>query len=107
MDRFLAAGFVDTFRAEKGALPRQYTYWETRVDARKANLGWRIDYFFASTDLEERMIDAWISPQILGSDHCPVGVELDVTAPVVAAAKEDWTVADDVEEDVDEPGWRR
>lgn len=102
MDRFLAAGFIDTFRAEKGDAPRQYTFWETRVDARKTNLGWRIDYFMISDDLEEKLVDAWISPQIMGSDHCPVGVELDV-----AAAAEEWTAPAEEDADPSEPGWRR
>lgn len=109
-DRFLAAGFVDTFRAEKGDLPRQYTFWETRVDARKKNVGWRIDYFIISADLEEKLVDAWISPQIMGSDHCPVGIELDVQlgAPPEAIAEQDWQVSDEVEEEQEDDGaWRR
>ena len=77
-DRLLAAGFVDTFRAEQGDLPRQYTFWETRSRAREPNQGWRIDYVVISRDLEDKLVDAWISPQIAGSDHCPVGAELDV-----------------------------
>lgn len=79
-DRLLSAGFVDTFRAEKGDLPRQYTFWETRTRARETNQGWRIDYVVTSRDLEDQLADAWIWPQIPGSDHCPVGVELDVDA---------------------------
>ncbi len=114
IDRLLAAGFIDTFRAEKGPIPRQYTFWETRVDARKDNLGWRIDYFFISKDLEEKQRDAWIWPQIMGSDHCPVGVELDVDdAALRADAVEEepsWSAADVVDEEAEEdeePGWRR
>jgi len=80
-DRLLAAGFVDSFRAEKGDLPRQFTFWETRRNARADNTGWRIDYHVVGKGLEERLLDAWISPQIRGSDHCPVGVELDVPVP--------------------------
>jgi exodeoxyribonuclease-3 len=117
-DRLLQAGFIDTFRAEKGDLPRQFTFWETRVDARKDNLGWRIDYFVISDQLEEKQLDAWISPQVMGSDHCPVGVELDlgVAVPVaVSVGEEDDLVAsaDDEElveeddEDEDAPRWRR
>jgi exodeoxyribonuclease-3 len=106
-DRLLAAGFVDTFRAEKGDLPRQFTFWETRVDARSQNLGWRIDYVVVSQGLLEQLLDAWISPQIFGSDHCPVGVELDVDVgddgvDVVAGADED------IVDDEDGAGrWRR
>ncbi len=78
--RLVQSGYIDSFRAEKGELPRQFTFWETRVGARAENLGWRIDLVMIPGALEERLLDAWISPQILGSDHCPVGVELDVPA---------------------------
>jgi exodeoxyribonuclease-3 len=100
LDRFLAAGFVDTFRAEKGDVPRQFTFWETRVDARRSNTGWRIDYFFISKDLEDKLVDAWISPHVMGSDHCPLGIELTVAVPVT----EEWVASD---EEPDEDGWRR
>lgn len=110
-DRLLAAGFIDTFRAEKGDLPRQFTFWETRVDARSENLGWRIDYVVISAGLEEQLLDAWISPQIFGSDHCPVGAELDVQASIVAGADDAVEeVDDDVDEDDDDDSsnrWRR
>jgi exodeoxyribonuclease III len=108
-DRMLAAGFLDTFRAEKGDLSRQFTFWETRIEARRDNLGWRIDYFLASKDLEEKMLDAWISPQIMGSDHCPVGLELDLQPAAPAHADEDWGVSDEVEEEPEDEdaGWRR
>lgn len=112
-DRLLQAGFIDSFRAEKGDLPRQFTFWETRVDARSENMGWRIDYVVIPRALEEQLLDAWISPQIFGSDHCPVGVELDVRAGLDAAVDlsgggDDG--ADVVEDDEDEDGgsrWRR
>ena len=117
-DRLLAAGFIDSFRAEKGELPRQFTFWETRVEARKDNTGWRIDYFVVDRRLEERLLDAWISPQIYGSDHCPVGVELQTSqdAACVAAAGvvdevvDEEVVAEDAEEEDEEDGggrWRR
>lgn len=88
-DRLLAAGFVDTFRAEKGDLPRQYTFWETRTRARETNQGWRIDYVVVSRDLEDKLVDAWISPQVLGSDHCPVGVELAVPTRAAPSAPDE------------------
>ena len=96
-DRLVHAGFVDTFRAEKGDLERQFTFWETRVDARRENLGWRIDYFVVSKDLEERIVDAWISPQIFGSDHCPTGLELDVRVQKTALAAQGVTRAGSIE----------
>jgi endonuclease/exonuclease/phosphatase family metal-dependent hydrolase len=91
-DRLLAAGFVDSFRAEKGDLPRQFTFWETRLNARADNLGWRIDYAVIGRGLEERLLDAWVSPQIRGSDHCPVGVELDVV-PARSDPAAGWSAA--------------
>jgi len=111
-DRVLAAGFLDTFRNEKGDLPRQFTFWETRVDARTINQGWRIDYFVADARLEEQILDAWISPQIFGSDHCPVGLELDIITSTTAwdaVGTDDDVVedADDEEDEDDAPRWRR
>lgn len=87
VDRFLASGWIDTFRAEHGDRPNQYTWWDMRTDARPDNLGWRIDYFFIHERLEDYLVDAWIMPQILGSDHCPVGLELDI--PLGAEEDED------------------
>ena len=104
-DRLLAAGFIDTFRAEKGDLPRQFTFWETRVNARADNQGWRIDYVVASKGLEDKLADAWISPQVLGSDHCPVGVELDVGGAARPAQLAE--LPDEEEPDEDEGPRRR
>lgn len=74
-DRFLAKGFVDTFREfEKG--PGHYSWWTYRAGARGRNIGWRIDYFLASQKILPRVKRAWISPEVMGSDHCPVGVEI-------------------------------
>ncbi len=95
-DRLLQAGFVDTFRAEKGDVPRQYTFWETRTRARESNQGWRIDYVVVSRELEDKLQDAWISPQVEGSDHCPVGAELAVAATRSGAPA---TLPDDGPED--------
>ncbi len=72
---FLEAGFVDTFREfEKGA--GHYSWWTYRAGARARNIGWRIDYVMASRALRPRLTRAWIEPDVPGSDHCPVGVEL-------------------------------
>ncbi len=74
-DRFLENGFVDTFREfEKG--PDHYSWWSYRAGARGKNIGWRIDYFLTSAALQPRLKKAWISPEVMGSDHCPVGLEL-------------------------------
>jgi exodeoxyribonuclease-3 len=73
--RLLAKGFVDTFREfEKG--PGHYTWWSQMMNCRARNIGWRVDYFVASTALQKRLKRAWIEPHVLGSDHCPVGLEL-------------------------------
>lgn len=78
VDSFLELGFIDTFRAENGERAGQYTWWDNRTRARDRNEGWRIDYFFIDEGLEESLVDAWISPHILGSDHCPTGLELEL-----------------------------
>lgn len=75
LDKFVAAGYVDTFRLfEKG--PGHYSWWSFRANARAKNVGWRIDYFFVSSELTDRVQRAWIDPDVQGSDHCPVGVEI-------------------------------
>lgn len=74
---FIDAGFIDTFREfEKGG--GHYTWWSPMNRARERNVGWRIDYFLVSGSLRPRLKRAFIRPEILGSDHCPVGVEIDV-----------------------------
>ena len=77
MDRMLASGFVDTFRhfhPDEVA----YTYWSYRFKARERNTGWRIDYFLVSPSLLPKVKEAKIYPNIMGSDHCPIGLELDI-----------------------------
>jgi len=72
----LAAGFIDTFRYFYPDKRDAYTWWSYFANARERNIGWRIDYFLASSDLEPRLVDAAIHDQVLGSDHCPVELEL-------------------------------
>jgi exodeoxyribonuclease-3 len=73
--RLLARGFVDTFREfEKG--PGHYSWWSQMGDCRARNIGWRVDYFVASEQLRPALKRAWISPEVMGSDHCPVGLEI-------------------------------
>ncbi|MDO4732636.1 MAG: exodeoxyribonuclease III [Bacillota bacterium] len=74
----LAAGFTDTFRYLYPELRDAYSWWSYRARARANNAGWRIDYFVISTRLAERIKEARIYNQILGSDHCPVGLEIDL-----------------------------
>lgn len=73
---FLAAGFVDTFRYFYPDVIGAYSWWSYRASARKNNTGWRIDYFCTSEALKPRLKDAAIHAEILGSDHCPVVLEL-------------------------------
>ena len=75
MTQLLGNGFIDTFRT---LYPEQVTYswWSYRFRAREKNTGWRIDYFLISERLRDRLEDAKIHPEIMGSDHCPVEVDL-------------------------------
>lgn len=75
IDRFLAAGFIDTFRLFDQR-PGQYTWWDLKSGARARNVGWRIDYFYVSRNLKPNVHRAWIAPEVMGSDHCPIGLEL-------------------------------
>ncbi|HVW23583.1 MAG TPA: exodeoxyribonuclease III [Candidatus Saccharimonadales bacterium] len=74
---FVDAGFVDTFRLFKQG-NGYYTWWSHFANARARNVGWRIDYFLVSSSLRDKVKAADIHPAILGSDHCPVSVNLDV-----------------------------
>jgi exodeoxyribonuclease-3 len=72
---FVSAGFVDTFREfEKGG--GHYSWWSPMSGARSRNVGWRIDYFLISAALKPRLKHACILPKVMGSDHCPVLIEL-------------------------------
>ncbi len=71
---FLAHGYVDTFRYFYPDTEQVYSWWSYRFKAREKNAGWRIDYFVVSEDLKERLADAKIHTQVLGSDHCPVKI---------------------------------
>jgi exodeoxyribonuclease-3 len=72
---FLTAGFVDTFREfEQGG--GHYSWWSPMGGARARNVGWRLDYFLISPSLRPRLLQARILPKILGSDHCPVAIEI-------------------------------
>ncbi|MDD4749053.1 MAG: exodeoxyribonuclease III [Methanosarcinaceae archaeon] len=75
LDKFLAAGYIDTFRMFNKA-GKNYTWWSMRSRARERNVGWRLDYFFVSKELQENVHSASILSEIWGSDHCPVELEL-------------------------------
>ncbi len=73
IDKLIASGFVDTFRMfnKEGG---NYTWWDYKSRARERNVGWRIDYFFVSENIKDRVKNAFILSDIYGSDHCPIGI---------------------------------
>ena len=76
LSRWLEKGWVDIFRKRHPDEPGHYTWWRQWGDARTNNVGWRIDYVLASPSAARKVSDAFIWPEVLGSDHCPVGVDL-------------------------------
>ena len=76
IDRWLEAGWVDAFRALHPDEPDHYSWWTQRGGARERNVGWRIDYVLASPAAMKRVQGAFIWPDQMGSDHCPVGVDI-------------------------------
>lgn len=78
LDRYLEAGLVDTFRLFQPHTPGRYSWWSQRGGARERNVGWRLDYFLVSEALRPRVRAADIHAEVLGSDHCPVSLELDL-----------------------------
>lgn len=75
-ENFLKAGFVDTLREFYPDKPGMYTWWSHWANARARNIGWRIDYVLASDKLKKHVTKAFILPEVIGSDHCPVGIEI-------------------------------
>ncbi len=75
IDTFIDHGYVDTFRTFH-AEPNQYSWWDLKTGARARNVGWRIDYFFVNKEFLPKVKNAFILPQVIGSDHCPVGLEI-------------------------------
>ncbi|MCA9389515.1 MAG: exodeoxyribonuclease III [Candidatus Magasanikbacteria bacterium] len=75
VDKLVETGYIDTFRLfeKEGG---HYTWWDMKSGARARNVGWRIDYFFVSNELEKNVKKAWTNPEKEGSDHCPVGLTL-------------------------------
>ena len=74
----LNSGFVDTFRYLYPELTDKYSWWSYRAGARARNIGWRIDYFIVSENIKDKILEAKIHDDIMGSDHCPVEVVLDI-----------------------------
>lgn len=75
IDRLLSSGYIDTFR-EFHQEAEQYTWWDYVTRARERNVGWRIDYFYIDREFRPRLVDAFILPDVTGSDHCPIGIRL-------------------------------
>lgn len=74
----IEAGFTDSFRHLYPDLIDQYTWWSYRAGARPKNVGWRIDYFVVSDSIKDKIIDSVIYKDVLGSDHCPIGLEIEL-----------------------------
>ena len=74
----LGQGFIDTYRYFYPDQEGIYSWWSYRFQARKKNAGWRIDYFCVSESLKEKLVDAKIHTEIMGSDHCPVELDIDL-----------------------------
>lgn len=77
MTELLKIGFTDSFRYLYPQKEEAYSWWSYMGHAREKNIGWRIDYFIVSKTIESKIKEAVIYPQIMGSDHCPVGLEID------------------------------
>ena len=78
MTELLEVGFIDTFRYFYPDTEGIYSWWSYRFKAREKNAGWRIDYFLVSDDLKDKLIDAHIHTEIMGSDHCPVELTVEL-----------------------------
>jgi exodeoxyribonuclease-3 len=77
IDRLISAGFIDTYRIyhKEGG---NYTWWDYKSRARQRNIGWRLDYFFISANIRSKLKSAFIMSEVQGSDHCPVGIEIEL-----------------------------
>ncbi|NQT97693.1 MAG: exodeoxyribonuclease III [Candidatus Marinimicrobia bacterium] len=76
IDKYIEHGYLDTFRLFHPE-PERYSWWTYRYGARERNVGWRIDYFFVNEGFTDQIIDADIHAEVLGSDHCPIALELE------------------------------
>lgn len=78
MTELLKSGFIDAFRYLYPEKTDAYSWWSYMRNAREKNIGWRIDYFITSKSIKDKIKDSIIYPEIYGSDHCPVGIELEI-----------------------------
>lgn len=81
LERWIGAGWVDSFRRLNPDAEGCYTWWRQAGGARERNVGWRIDYILVSPAVASRIRNAFILPDVTGSDHCPVGVDMDIDLP--------------------------
>ena len=77
LDKFISKGYIDSFRYFNPE-PNKYSWWSYRANSREKNKGWRIDYIMASESLEKKISQSFILNQIYHSDHCPIGIEIDL-----------------------------
>ena len=77
IDKFLDNGYVDTFRMFNQE-SEQYTWWSYRTRARDRNVGWRLDYFFVNKEFKKNIKDSYILSDVMGSDHCPIGIQIEI-----------------------------
>ncbi|MFP4460428.1 MAG: exodeoxyribonuclease III [Candidatus Zixiibacteriota bacterium] len=75
MDKMVSHGYIDTYRFVNGDKV-EYSWWDYKTRARERNVGWRLDYFFVSGNLKDKIVDAKIHTDVMGSDHCPVELEI-------------------------------
>jgi exodeoxyribonuclease-3 len=75
IDKLIAHGYLDTFRMFN-LEPGHYTWWDLKTKARERNVGWRIDYFFVSDNLKNNVKSSFILSDVMGSDHCPIGIDM-------------------------------
>ena len=78
IQRAVDSGFIDTFRFFNPQIEGIYSWWSYRFKARERNAGWRIDYFMASESLKDKLKDAKIHTEVMGSDHCPVELDIEI-----------------------------
>ena len=77
IDKLVERGYVDTFRMFNQE-PGQYSWWNQRANSRARNVGWRIDYFFVNEEFSENVKSAGIHQEVMGSDHCPISLEVEI-----------------------------
>ncbi|MEW5894339.1 MAG: exodeoxyribonuclease III [Candidatus Omnitrophota bacterium] len=78
MTTLFSKGYIDTFRHLNPGKPGHYSWWDYKTGARARDIGWRIDYFIITPDLLPKLKDAFIQKDVMGSDHCPVGIDLSI-----------------------------